>query len=202
MGTSAGALVPSGWAAPCSVLAVQIFLWNVQIQQSWVAPVHLLLCPCCCSECLFRTPEPRTWSQSATTAPAGFSSAPGPEVHKCSSPHAETALCCSDQVKYSICPHRAAPKSWPYPSSHPAMYCSVSWCAAETALGCTVGFLIWTDALIERFWHSKLTWWGAQERRQTAPNVGKSWGLYTEVMNPHVDKSDSFFRTGSSSNTP
>lgn len=159
MGTSGGACLASWWAAPCSVLALQVFALNFQTLQSSVVPVHLSLTLCCCSECLSQAPELWTWSQSATTAPAGFSSAPCPEVHNCSSSPAETALCWLDQVRRTVCPHRAAAESSPDPSPRLMMRWRVS---------CTVRCSIRTGGLTTHFWHSKWTWWKAWEEWRTA----------------------------------
>lgn len=181
--TSEWAFVPPGWAAPCSVLAVQVRVLNVWTQQPSVSLLHLLMCPqcCCCSECLSQTPELRTWSQSATTAPAGSSSAPCPEDHNCSSSRAETAQCWSDQVKHSTCPHRAAAESEPDPHPHWMMCCRVSWCVAEPELTRTVRFLTHTGVLIGRFWHSKITWWEVW-RRWSKDCLLKLWILMSENL--------------------
>lgn len=89
-GTSGWVFVSSAGAAGCSVLSVQVCVLTVHSQQF---SVHLLLYPYCCSECLFQTPAVWIRSQRATTAAAGFSSAPCPEAHNSSSSPAEGAPC-------------------------------------------------------------------------------------------------------------
>lgn len=157
MESSAGASVPPGWPSACSTVSVEIFVPSFRTQQFGNAPVLLLLCPCRCSECLYQRPVLRTWSQSATTAPTGSSSAPCPEVHSCNSYPVETTRRSSDRVKCSVCPHRAATTRRPDLAPHQMRQCSVFWCAAETAGVSTAGLLTRSDALIWSFWCSRWT---------------------------------------------